>query len=319
MYSFVFFMKTILITGCAGFIGSHLTDYFLNNKYKVIGIDNLITGLKSNIQIHLTNNNFNFFEHDICNYLDIEDKIDYILHFASPASPKHYLKYPIETLKTGSIGTENVLNLALKNKATVLVASTSEIYGDPLQHPQTESYFGNVNPVGPRAVYDEAKRYLEAITTAYSNKKQLDVRIVRIFNTYGPRMRKDDGRVIPNFINQALNNENFTVFGDGTQTRSFCYIDDLIIGIDNLLKSKYKYPINIGNSNEISINQLLKLIKSLVTTKSKVIFSKFPQNDPKVRKPDISLAKKILDWEPKTSLFDGLIKTIDYFSKNEKN
>ena len=312
-------MKRILITGAAGFIGSHLTDYYLNQNFKVYGIDNLLTGSYENLIQNLNNKNFTFLNHDVREKISIKEPIDYIMHFASPASPVDYLKYPIETLQIGSKGTENILEFGYKNKATVLVASTSEIYGDPIQHPQTESYFGNVNPVGPRAVYDEAKRYLEAITTAYSNKKKLDVRIVRIFNTYGPRMRKNDGRVIPSFINQALNNENFTVFGDGTQTRSFCYIDDLIIGLDNHLKSKYKFPINIGNPNEISINQLLKLIKSLITTNSKIIFSEFPENDPKVRRPDISLAKKILDWEPKISLLEGLVKTIDYFRRYEEN
>jgi dTDP-glucose 4,6-dehydratase len=306
-------MKTILITGCAGFIGSHLTDYFLNNNYKVIGIDNLITGLKSNIQRHITNNNFNFFEHDICYYLDIEDKIDYILHFASPASPKDYLRYPIETLKTGSIGTENVLNLALKNKATVLVASTSEIYGDPLIHPQSESYFGNVNPIGERSVYDEAKRYLEALTMAYKVKFNLNIRIARIFNTYGPRMKINDGRAIPNFINQALENKDLTVYGDGSQTRSFCYINDTVRGISKLLEKNFHDPVNIGNPEEYSILQLANIIKKNLSPSVKIIHKKLPENDPKKRKPNIDLARKILNWEPTINLHDGLNKTIQYY------
>ena len=306
-------MKRVLITGVCGFIGSHLCDYFLNNNFKVIGIDNLLTGSKSNIQHNLINSNFTFIESDICNKISINSKIDFILHFASPASPIDYLKYPIETLRIGSIGTENMLNLALKNKAIILVASTSEVYGDPLEHPQKESYFGNVNPIGPRGVYDEAKRYLEALTMAYKNKYQLDIRIARIFNTYGPRMRKNDGRAIPNFINQAFNNANFTVYGNGEQTRSFCFIEDTVEGIKELLFSEYSFPVNIGNPEEFSILKLVKEIKSLIKTESKVVFQKLPQDDPKVRRPNIEIAKEVLNWQPKVNLTEGLKKTIIYY------
>ena len=308
-------MNSILISGAAGFIGSHLCDFFLKKQFKVIAIDNFMTGSMKNINHHLKNKNFNFIEHDICNPIEIKNKLDYILHFASPASPIDYLNNPIKTLRIGSTGTENMLNLALKKNCTILVASTSEIYGDPLEHPQKESYFGNVNPIGPRGVYDEAKRYLEALTIAFKNAKDLDVRIVRIFNTYGPRMRKNDGRAIPNFINQAINNKNITVYGNGEQTRSFCYIDDTVHGIYKLLISNYKLPINIGNPKEYCINDLVKVIKSKIKTNSKTIYMDLPENDPKIRKPSIDLAMNILKWEPKISLSKGLDMTIKFYNK----
>ena len=306
-------MKTILITGCCGFIGSHLCDYYIDNNYKVIGLDNLLTGNIDNIKHFEKNKNFTFYKIDVCNEIKIREKIDYILHFASTASPTDYLKYPIKTLQIGSLGTENILKLGLKFNSTVLVASTSEIYGDPLEHPQSENYFGNVNPIGPRGVYDEAKRYLEALTIAYKNKKNLDVRIARIFNTYGPRMRSNDGRAIPNFINQALKNKNITVYGDGSQTRSFCYISDTIKGISKLLNSNYQYPVNIGNHIEYSIIELVEIINNLIQNNSKVIFKTLPENDPKIRKPNISLAKKILNWQPQVDLITGLKYTLDYY------
>ena len=308
-------MNSILISGAAGFIGSHLCDFFLKKQFKVIAIDNFMTGSMKNINHNLKNKNFSFIEHDICNPIEIKNKLDYILHFASPASPIDYLNNPIKTLRIGSTGTENILNLAYENNCTILVASTSEIYGDPLEHPQKESYFGNVNPIGPRGVYDEAKRYLEALTVAFKNVKDLDVRIVRIFNTYGPRMRKNDGRAIPNFINQALNNKNITVFGNGEQTRSFCYIDDTVEGIYKLLISNYKLPVNIGNPKEYSINDLVKVIKSKINTNSKTIYLDLPENDPKTRKPSIDLAMNILQWEPKISLSKGLDITIKFYNK----
>tara|TARA_B100001175_G_scaffold317308_1_gene333742 strand:+ start:2995 stop:3939 length:945 start_codon:yes stop_codon:yes gene_type:complete len=308
-------MNSILISGAAGFIGSHLCDFFLKKQFKVIAIDNFMTGSMKNINHNLKNENFSFIEHDICNPVEIKNKLDYILHFASPASPIDYLNNPIKTLRIGSVGTENMLNLAFKNNCTILVASTSEIYGDPLEHPQRESYFGNVNPIGPRGVYDEAKRYLEALTIAYKNVKDLDVRIVRIFNTYGPRMRKNDGRAIPNFINQAINNNNITVYGNGEQTRSFCYIDDTVKGIYKLLMSNYKLPVNIGNPTEHSINNLVKVIKSKINTRSKTIYMDLPENDPKTRKPGIDLAKNVLQWEPKISLSKGLDITIKFYNK----
>ena len=306
-------MKTILVTGAAGFLGSHICDFFLDKNYKVIGIDNLLTGLISNLSHNLNKKKFDFLKIDICKKIKIKDDIDYIFHLASPASPSDYLKYPIKTLRTGSLGTENILKLAEKKNAITLVASTSEIYGDPLQHPQSENYYGNVNPVGPRGAYDEAKRYLEAISTAYKNKKKLNIKIARIFNTYGPRMRVDDGRVIPNFINQALENREFTIYGNGTQTRSFCYVDDTVNGLVKLIKSNYNKPVNIGNPTEYSILDLLKLVKKNIKTNSSIIYKSLPENDPKVRRPNISLAKEVLEWYPKTGLEDGLIKTIRYF------
>ena len=312
-------MKTVLITGCCGFIGSHLSEYFTNKEFNVIGIDNLLTGNFDNIK-HLNKlNNFKFYEHDVCKEINIKTKIDYILHFASTASPIDYLKFPIKTLQIGSIGTENILKLGVKNNATVLVASTSEIYGDPLEHPQKETYYGNVNPIGPRGVYDEAKRYLEAMTIAYKNKKKLNIRIVRIFNTYGPKMRINDGRAIPNFINQILNNKDITVYGDGNQTRSFCYIDDTISGVIKLLKTDYQLPVNIGNPKEYTILQLVDKIKAIIPSSSNIVYRNLPENDPKIRRPDIQLAKKLLNWEPKTKLIDGLKRTIKYYQilKNE--
>ena len=305
--------KTILITGCCGFIGSNMCNFLLKKNYKIIGVDNLITGRKRNIENFHLNKNFKFIEQDICEPIELKNSIEKIFHLASPASPKDFLKYPIKTLKTGSLGTENILKLGLKHNAVVLVASTSEVYGDPLQHPQKESYFGNVNTVGPRSVYDEAKRYLEALTIAYFKKYKLDVRIARIFNTYGPHMKKDDGRAIPNFINQLIKNDNLTIYGDGNQTRSFCYIDDTVNGLYKLISSNYNYPVNIGNPVELSINELVKILKNNIISLSKIKYHKLPENDPKTRKPDISLALKILKWEPKVTLDDGLKKTINYF------
>ena len=306
-------MKKVLVTGAAGFIGSHLCDHLLKKKFKVIGLDNLLTGSISNIEHNFRNKNFTFIEHDVRLKIDINQKLDYILHFASPASPFDYLKYPIETLQTGSIGAENMLKLALRDNARIIVASTSEIYGDPLEHPQSESYFGNVNPIGPRSVYDEAKRYQEAITAAYMNNKNLNVGIIRIFNTYGSRMRINDGRAIPNFLNQAINNKDLTIYGNGMQTRSFCYISDTINGIFKLLKSNYKLPINIGNPKEFTILDLAELIRQLIPTKSALKYKDLPKNDPKMRKPNIELAKKILNWSPKIDLIEGLKKTIEHY------
>lgn len=290
-----------------------MCDFYIKKKFRVIGLDNLLTGNYYNLSHIIDNSNFEFYKYDICKKIKVKTKIDYVMHFASPASPVDYLKYPIKTLQTGSIGTENILKLALKNKAKVLVASSSEVYGDPDIHPQTESYFGNVNTIGPRGVYDEAKRYLEAITMAYKNKKKLNVSIARIFNTYGPRMRVKDGRAIPNFINQALKNNPITIYGDGSQTRSFCYISDTIKALSKLLHSSYYLPMNIGNPKEYSVNQLAILIKKLTTSKSKISFHDLPENDPKVRKPNIELAKKRLNWKPKIDLDNGLIKTINYY------
>lgn len=306
-------MKRVLITGAAGFLGSHLCDRFIAEGYYVIGMDNLITGRMSNIE-HLTRlEHFEFNHHDVSNHVHIEGELDYILHFASPASPIDYLKIPIQTLKVSSLGTHNLLGLAKAKNATIIVASTSEVYGDPLVHPQTESYFGNVNPVGPRGVYDEAKRFQEAITMAYHNFHGVDTKIVRIFNTYGPRMRLNDGRVLPAFIGQALRGEDLTVFGDGSQTRSFCYVDDLVEGIYRLLLSDYNEPVNIGNPDEITILEFADEIIKLTGTDQKVVCQDLPQDDPKQRQPDISKAKAILDWEPKVGRAEGLKITYDYF------
>ncbi|MEN8249834.1 MAG: UDP-glucuronic acid decarboxylase family protein [Bacteroidota bacterium] len=310
--------KRILITGAAGFLGSHLCDRFVKEGYQVIGMDNLITGDIRNIEHHFNNNLFEFVEHDVSNYVHIAGDLDYILHFASPASPIDYLKIPIQTLKVGSLGTHNLLGLAKDKKATMLIASTSEVYGDPTVHPQTEEYYGNVNPVGPRGVYDEAKRFQEAITMAYHTYHGLDVRIARIFNTYGPRMRLNDGRVLPAFIGQALRGEDLTVFGDGNQTRSFCYVDDLIEGIHRLLVSEYVYPMNLGNPHEITINEFAEEIIKLTGTNQKVTYNPLPTDDPLQRQPDISKAKEILGWEPTVSRADGLKITYEYFKSLSK-
>ena len=307
--------KTVLITGAAGFLGSHLCDKFISEGYKVIGMDNLLTGSLTNIEHLFPLENFKFYHHDVTKFVHVPGKLDYILHFASPASPIDYLKMPIQTLKVGSLGTHNLLGLAKEKNARFLIASTSEIYGDPLVHPQSEEYWGNVNPIGPRGVYDEAKRFMEAITMAYHTYHGLDTRIVRIFNTYGPRMRLDDGRALPAFIGQALRGEDITVFGDGTQTRSFCYVDDQIEGIFRLLMSDYNYPVNIGNPGEITIREFAAEIIALTGTSSKIIYKPLPVDDPKQREPDITKAKKILGWEPKVNRAEGLKITLEYFKK----
>lgn len=306
-------MKRILITGAAGFLGSHLCDRFIRDGYRVIGMDNLITGDKKNIEHLFHLEEFEYFHHDVSKFVHVPGELDYILHFASPASPIDYLKIPIQTLKVGSLGTHNLLGLAKAKNARILVASTSEVYGDPQVHPQNENYWGNVNPVGPRGVYDEAKRFQEAITMAYHTYHKLETRIARIFNTYGPRMRLNDGRVLPAFIGQALRGEDLTVFGDGTQTRSFCFVDDLIEGIYKLLLSDYAYPVNLGNPDEITINEFAEEIIKLTGTTQKIIHTDLPVDDPKQRQPDISLAKKILNWEPKINRSEGLKITYDYF------
>ena len=308
-------MKRILITGAAGFLGSHLCDRFTRDGYHVIGMDNLITGRLKNIEHLFGLEHFEFYHHDVSKFIHVPGKLDYILHFASPASPIDYLKIPIQTLKVGSLGVHNCLGLAKAKGARVLIASTSEVYGDPTVHPQPEEYWGNVNPVGPRGVYDEAKRFQEAITMAYHNFHGLETRIVRIFNTYGPRMRLNDGRVLPAFIGQALRGEDLTVFGDGSQTRSFCYVDDLIEGIVRLLKSDYAYPVNIGNPSEITISQFAEEIIQLTGTNQKVIYKDLPVDDPKQRQPDITKAKEILSWEPKVTRSEGLKITYDYFKR----
>lgn len=305
--------KKVLITGAAGFLGSHLCDKFIAEGYYVIGMDNFITGDKKNLQHLKESLYFEFIEHDVTEFVSIEGKLDYILHFASPASPIDYLKIPIQTLKVGSLGTHNLLGLAKAKNARILIASTSEVYGDPLVHPQTEDYYGNVNTIGPRGVYDEAKRFQESITMAYHRFHGLETRIVRIFNTYGPRMRLNDGRVIPAFMGQALRGEDLTIFGDGSQTRSFCYIDDQVEGIYRLLLSDYSYPVNIGNPHEISIKDFAEEIIKLTGTNQKIIYKELPEDDPLQRQPDISLAKKILNWEPKISREKGLKITFDYF------
>lgn len=307
-----------LITGGAGFIGSHLVEYFLNKNFKVTIIDNLITGSKNNIKPYLKDKNFKFIKHDISKPIKFKERIHYILHFASPASPVDFLQLPIQIVKVGALGTYNCLGIAIAHKARILIASTSEVYGDPLVHPQPESYWGNVNPIGPRGVYDEAKRYAEAITMAYHRVHKIQTRIVRIFNTYGERMRLDDGRAVPNFIYQALKNKPITVFGKGNQTRSFCYVSDLVEGIYRLLMSNMTTPVNIGNPLEINILEFANKIRSLAGSKSKIIFQPLPVDDPKVRRPDISLARKKLKWEPKISLDKGLKRTIEWFKNDMK-
>jgi dTDP-glucose 4,6-dehydratase len=306
-------MKRVLITGAAGFLGSHLCDRFIREGNHVIGMDNLITGDLKNIEHLFPLENFEFYHHDVSKFIHVPGPIDYILHFASPASPIDYLKIPIQTLKVGSLGIHNCLGLAMVKKARVLIASTSEVYGDPTVHPQTEAYWGNVNPVGPRGVYDEAKRFQEAMTMAYHTFHGLETRIVRIFNTYGPRMRLNDGRVLPAFIGQALRGEDLTVFGDGSQTRSFCYVDDLVDGIYRLLLSDYSGPVNIGNPDEISIGDFAEEIIKLTGTTQKVIYKDLPVDDPKQRQPDITVAKSLLGWEPKVHRSEGLRITYDYF------
>lgn len=308
-------MKRILITGAAGFLGSHLCDKFISEGFHVIGMDNLITGDLRNIEHLFPLENFEFYHHDVSKFVHVPGDLDYILHFASPASPIDYLKIPIQTLKVGSLGTHNLLGLAKAKGARILIASTSEVYGDPLVHPQPEDYFGNVNTIGPRGVYDEAKRFQESITMAYHRFHGLETRIVRIFNTYGPRMRLNDGRVIPAFMGQALRGEDLTVFGDGSQTRSFCYVDDQIDGIYKLLFSDYVFPVNIGNPTEITIKEFAEEIIKLTGTKQRVIYKELPIDDPMQRQPDISLAKKLLGWEPKIEREEGMRKTFDYFKQ----
>jgi dTDP-glucose 4,6-dehydratase len=305
--------KRILITGAAGFLGSHLCDKFINEGYHVIAMDNLITGDVKNIEHLFKLENFEFYHHDVTKFVHVAGQLDYILHFASPASPIDYLKIPIQTLKVGSLGTHNLLGLAKEKNARILIASTSEIYGDPLVHPQTEAYFGNVNTIGPRGVYDEAKRFQESITMAYHRFHGLETRIVRIFNTYGPRMRLNDGRVIPAFIGQALRGEDLTIFGDGLQTRSFCYVSDQVDGIYKLLLSDYSLPVNIGNPHEITIKDFAEEIIKLTNTEQKVIYQDLPQDDPLQRQPDISLAKELLGWEPKVERSAGMKLTLEYF------
>src|SRR6266404_153728 len=315
-------MKRVLITGAAGFLGSHLCDRFIKEGYHVIGMDNLITGSMKNIEHLYKLKEFEFYHCDVSKFIHVSGKLDYILHFASPASPIDYLKIPIQTLKVGSLGTHNCLGLALSKKARILVASTSEVYGDPLVHPQNEEYWGNVNPVGPRGVYDEAKRFQESMTMAYHTYHGLETRIIRIFNTYGPRMRLNDGRALPAFIGQALRGEDLTVFGDGSQTRSFCYVDDLVEGIYRLLLSDYHLPVNLGNPDEITIQGFAEEIIKITGNKVKIVYKPLPVDDPRQRKPDITKAKTILGWEPKVNRKEGLKITYDYFkslSKEEWN
>ncbi len=309
------FKPTAVVTGGAGFLGSHLCDRLLKEGFKVIALDNLITGNINNIAHLSGNEDFSFVKHDITNYIFLPGRIDYILHFASPASPIDYLKLPIQTLKVGSLGTHKVLGLAKEKKARMLLASTSEVYGDPNIHPQTEDYWGNVNPIGPRGVYDEAKRFAEAMTMAYHRFHGVETRIVRIFNTYGPRMRLDDGRALPAFVGQALRGEPLTVFGDGSQTRSFCFVSDLVDGIFKLLMSNEAYPVNIGNPTEITIKQFAEEVIKLTGTKSTIVFKDLPEDDPKIRQPNIERAKSILGWEPKVGRTEGLKITLDYFKK----
>jgi dTDP-glucose 4,6-dehydratase len=307
--------KRVLITGGAGFIGSHLCEFFLQKDYSVVCVDNLLTGDLKNVEHLFSNPGFSFIKMDVTNYIHIPGDVDYILHFASPASPIDYHNLPIQTLKVGSLGTHKALGLAKEKKAVFLLASTSEVYGDPLVHPQNEDYWGNVNPIGPRGVYDEAKRFAEAITMAYHRYHNVNTKIVRIFNTYGPRMRIHDGRAIPEFINQALNNKDLTVFGNGSQTRSFCYVSDLVRGIYGLLMSDYNMPVNLGNPYEMTILEMADTILRMTGSKSKISYMPLPEDDPKVRQPDISRAKSILGWEPTVPLGEGLVKTIEYFKE----
>ncbi|XZF16676.1 UDP-glucuronic acid decarboxylase family protein [Chitinophagaceae bacterium MMS25-I14] len=308
--------KRVLITGAAGFLGSHLCDRFLAEGYEVIGMDNLLTGNIKNIEHLFPRKDFTFYHHDITKFVHVPGDIDYILHFASPASPIDYLKMPIQTLKVGALGTHNLLGLAKAKGARILVASTSEVYGDPLVHPQTEEYWGNVNPIGPRGVYDEAKRFMESITMAYHNFHGVETRIIRIFNTYGPRMRLDDGRALPTFMSQALRGEDVTVFGDGSQTRSFCYVDDLVDGIYRLLLSDYHMPVNIGNPVEISLKQFAEEVVELCGADVKIVYEPLPQDDPKQRQPNITKAKTLLGWEPKVDRAEGLRRTLEYFKQH---
>jgi dTDP-glucose 4,6-dehydratase len=305
-------MPRTLVTGAAGFLGSHLSEHLLNKGHSVVGMDNLITGDLRNIE-HLTGRDFVFVRHDVTNFINLEGPLDYIFHFASPASPIDYLRVPIQTLKVGALGTHNALGLAKAKRARMLIASTSEVYGDPLVHPQREDYWGNVNPVGPRGVYDEAKRFAEAITMAYHRVHGVETRIVRIFNTYGPRMRVEDGRAIPAFLSQALRNEDVTVFGDGSQTRSLCYVTDLIDGIERLMLSDAVDPVNVGNPHELTIRALAERIIAIVGSKSRVVLKPLPVDDPKVRQPDITRARTLLGWEPKVPLEQGLTTTLAYF------
>jgi dTDP-glucose 4,6-dehydratase len=304
--------KRVVITGAAGFIGSHLSDALLDRGYAVVGIDNLLTGDLANIA-HIKNRDFEFIKHDVTNYINVDGPVDYVLHWASPASPIDYLELPIPTLKVGALGTHKALGLAKAKGAAFVIASTSEVYGDPLEHPQKETYWGNVNPVGPRGVYDEAKRFAEAMTMAYHRYHGVDAKIVRIFNTYGPRMRVRDGRAVPAFMSQALKDEDVTVFGDGSQTRSFCYVSDLVDGIIKLMLSKENDPVNIGNPAEMTIKQIAETIIEMTGSKSQIVYKPLPVDDPKVRKPDITRARTLLGWEPKVELREGLTKTIDYF------
>jgi len=309
-------VKRVVITGGAGFLGSHLTERFLAEGFKVVCVDNLITGSEDNIQAFKSNPHYTLALQDVSKGIDIREDVDMVLHFASPASPIDYLEHSIPTLKVGALGTHNALGFAKAKKATFLLASTSEVYGDPLVHPQTEDYWGNVNPVGPRGVYDEAKRFAEALTLAYHRSHNMDVRIVRIFNTFGPRMRRHDGRAVPTFISQALEGKPLTLFGDGSQTRSFCYVDDLVEGLYRLLLSSENMPVNIGNPAELSLKDLTKMILRLTKSKSKVVYEDLPEDDPKVRQPDITRAKTLLDWEPTISLEEGLSRTIDWFQSS---
>jgi dTDP-glucose 4,6-dehydratase len=309
-----FMKRRVVITGAAGFIGSHLSEALLDRGFAVIGVDNLLTGDVANIA-HLANRDFTFIKHDVTNYIYIDGPVDFVLHWASPASPIDYLELPIPTLKVGALGTHKALGLAKEKRAVFVLASTSEVYGDPLEHPQKETYWGNVNPIGPRGVYDEAKRFAEAMTVAYHRYHGLDAKIVRIFNTYGPRMRLNDGRAVPAFVSQALRNEDVTVFGDGTQTRSFTYISDLVEGIIRLMLSDVNEPVNLGNPRETTVEEIARLIIRIVGARSRIVYRPLPTDDPKVRQPDITRARTLLGWEPKVQLEEGLVKTIEYFRK----